>query len=226
MFWYFCHFRVVLWCRKHLYISYPLGNFMTIEIPKYGLKAYALLFSKYGNNGTFKQSELDWIVSSSMKKKIFALLLRSGWIRKQTNDTYSCASPTEAIQGLLEFRVPKLIKQATKKYAFTQLSAIEIWSDFSYVQRSREKSPYFIKVLRKDLRYWKQFFNMHEILNYVKTGTTIGEYVILIPVSKLSSVEENGFQVENLNDTRRYAKSNEIFEYASEYMNHKYGALV
>ena len=96
---------------------------MTIEIPQYGLKAYALLFSKHGIHGKFMQSELDWIVSVSMKKKIFALLLRTGWIKKNADKTYSCTSPSEAIKGLMEFRVPEIIKTAKKRYAFTQLSA-------------------------------------------------------------------------------------------------------
>src|SRR3989338_10206386 len=108
---------------------------MTIEIPQYGLKAYALLLSRHGTKGKFRQSELDWIVSASMKKKMFSLLLRSGWIIKNTDKTYSCKNPTDAITGLLEFRVPAIMKSAVKAYAFTQLSAVEIWSDYSYVQR-------------------------------------------------------------------------------------------
>jgi len=197
---------------------------MTIEIPQYGLKAYALLFSKHGTQGEFRQSELDWIVSTSMKKKIFALLLRSGWIKKHSNGKYSCANPSNAIKGLLEFRVPEIMRTAKKDYSFTQLSAVEIWSDFSYVQRGREKSPYFVKILRKDLKYWKQFFSRNEMPDYVGHGGTIGEYVILVPVSRLSHVEKNGFKVDPLKETMRYAKSNEVFAYASEYMKSKYGA--
>jgi hypothetical protein len=209
---------------KHLNSSYLLGNHMTIEIPQYGLKAYALLFSKHGVQEQFGQSELDWIVSQSMKKKIFALLLRTGWIKKHAKGTYSCSNPSDAIKGLLELRVPEIMKEAEKPYSFTQLSAVEIWSDFSYTQRGREKSPYFIKILRKDLKYWKQFFNIHEIPNYVGSGTTIGEYAILIPVSKLSFEEKNGFKVDLLKETIHYAKSNDAFAYASEYMKRKYKA--
>ncbi|MEK6963791.1 MAG: hypothetical protein AABX70_05150, partial [Nanoarchaeota archaeon] len=91
---------------------------MTVEIPQYGLKAYALLFSRYGVQGTFRQSALDWIVSSSMKKKIFSLLLRSGWIKKYAQRTYICTNPFDAIRGLLEFRVPEIMKDAKKEYAF------------------------------------------------------------------------------------------------------------
>lgn len=209
---------------EDLYIGYPLGNHMTIEIPPYGLKAYALLFSKHGTHGKFMQSELDWIVSTSMKKKIFALLLRTGWIKKNSDQTYSCTNPSDAIKGLLEFRVPEVIKSAERKYAFTKLSAVEIWSDFSYIQRGLEKSPYFIRILKKDLKYWKAFFNNNEIPNYVGSGGTIGEFIILIPVNSLSFEEKGGFKVDSLKETMAYAKSNEIYGYASEYMETKYGA--
>lgn len=197
---------------------------MTIEIPQYGLRAYALLFARHGVQGEFRQSELDWVVSSSMKKKIFSLLLRSGWIKKHPQGTYSCANPADAVEGLLEFRVPEIMKRAQRGYAFTKLSAVEIWSDFSYVQRGREKSPYFLKVLRKDLKYWKAFFNANEIPNYVQSGTSIGEFVILIPVRTLPFAEKNGFRVDPLQETMRYAKSNDMYAYASAYMENKYGA--
>ena len=198
---------------------------MTIEIPQYGLKAYALLFSRHGTRGEFRQSELDWIVSESMKKKIFSLLLRRGWIVKHATGTYSCASPSDAIKGLMEFRVPQIIKKAQKAYAFTQLSAVEIWSDFSYVQKGMDKSPYFIKILRKDLKYWKEFFNREEIPHYTGSGATIGEYVILIPVARLSFEEKDGFKIDSLKETMKYAKSNDIYDYATGYMQSKYGQL-
>jgi hypothetical protein len=191
---------------------------MTIEIPPYCLKAYALLFTRHNIYNEFKQSNLDWIVSTSMKKKIFSLLLASGWIKKASKDTYICISPSEAIKGLLNFRVPEIIQHSEKDYAFTQLSAVEVWSDFSYVQRSRERSPYFIKVLKKDLNYWKHFFNKNEIPNYVNSGTNIGEFIILIPVKHLSYKIVSSYKVEPLNETIKYAKTNEMFAYALNYI--------
>lgn len=197
---------------------------MTFEIPQYGLKAYALFFAKYGTTEEFKQSALDWIVSESMKKKIFALLLRAGWITKRSENTYSCVAPADAITGLLAFRVPTIMKTTTRPYAFTQLSAVEIWSDFSYVQRGMERSPYFIKVLEKDVAFWRMFFNKHEIPNYVEDGATIGEYIVLIPIKTVSSKEKEGFKVDSLQETIKYAAANEMYAYASEYMKKKYGA--
>lgn len=193
------------------------------ELPYYGLRAYALFYSKYGSRELFKQSELDWIVSINMRKKIFSLLLRAGWIKKISRQDYKCVNPDLVFKQLLDFKVSELIKESTKPYLFTGLSAIEMWSDFSYVQRGREKSPYFIKILKKDLIYWKAFFNKRRIPNYINEGSTLGEYIILIPVEKLSFVEINGFKVESLKETMKQAKNNEMFLYAYNYMKNKYG---
>lgn len=192
-------------------------------IPYYGLKAYALFFSRHGEKEEFSQNELDWIVGQSMKKKIFSLLLKSGWITKTSKNTYICMNPVNIFKKILEFKVPQIIKEARKEYAFTGLSAIEIWSDYSYIQRGIEKSPYFIKILKKDLKYWKNFFNKYKIPNYINSGTTIGEFIILIPVDKINSEAKNNSKVENLKETMKIAKENSIYLYAYNYMKEKYG---
>ncbi len=194
---------------------------MITEVPQFGLRAYALFFVKHGSIESFKQSELDWIVGASMKKKIFSLLLKSGWIKKDSKDTYKCIEPDNVFKGLLEFKVPEIIKESEKPYAFTNLSAVEIWSDYSYVQRGIEKSPYFIKILKKDLKYWKYFFNKHNIPNYVNEGSTIGEYIVLIPASKINYEIKDGLKVEHLQETLRIARNNEMYAYAYNYMRDK-----
>lgn len=197
---------------------------MISEVPQYCLRAYALFFSRHGSREPFKQSVLEWIVSQSMKKKIFSILLKAGWIKKESRDSYKCVEPDEVIRGLVEFKVTEVIKEAKKPYAFTNLSAVEIWSDYSYVQRGIEKSPYFIKVLGKDLKYWKEFFNKKNIPNYVNEGSTIGEYIILIPVKRVDIADKHGLKVEPLKKTLTIAKENEMYSYAYNYMRDKYGA--
>src|SRR3989344_9376271 len=115
---------------------------MINPIPEYGLRAYALFFSKHGSREAFTQNELDWILGESMKKKVFSLLLSNGWIEKQSRNSYTCKNPEKIFRSLLDFKIPSIIKKAEKDYAFTKLSAIEIWSDYSYIQRGIEKSPY------------------------------------------------------------------------------------
>jgi len=189
------------------------------------MKAYALFFSRHKTRDEFKQSDLDWLVSASMKKKIFSLLLHAGWIQKKSRSTYQCEDPTKIFLRLLDFRVPEIIKNSEKEYALTGLSAIEIWSDYSYTQRGKEKSPYFIKVLKKDLGYWKRLFNRHNIPNYINEGMNIGEYIIFIPVDKIDYTEKDGFRVDKLKDTLRIAKSNRMYDYPYKYMRNKYGEV-
>ncbi len=198
---------------------------MTSEVPQYCLRAYAMFFSRHGSRESFKQSELDWIVGQSMKKKIFSYLLRSGWIKKESRKEYSCLEPSIVMKELLDFKVPEIMKEAEKDYAFTGLSAIEIWSDYSYVQRGLEKSPYFIQILRKDLKYWKDYLNKKNVPNYLNNGSTIGEYVILIPVKKLAYTDKNGFKVDDLNITLQLAKQNEMYAYAYGYIKRTYGSI-
>ena len=195
------------------------------EIPNYGLRAYALFFSKHGLHEEFTQSDLDWIVGQSMKKKIFSLLLNNGWIKKVSANSYKCINPELILKGLLEFKVSQIIKEAKKPYSFTGLSAIEIWSDYSYVQRGRDKSPYYVKILKKDLRYWKSFFNRYRIPNYIKAGSTIGEFIILEPVEKLNPTEKDDMYVDTLKETEKMAKANSFYAYPYNYMKEKYGTI-
>ncbi len=199
---------------------------MITEVPELCLRAYGLFFSKYGVEKPFRQSVLDWIVSQSMKKKIFSILLTAGWLEKRDKYTYVCKKPEVIMNGMLEFNIPACIREAKKKYVFTRGSAIEIWSDYCYIQRSREKSPYFIKIEEKDIMYWKHFFSKHSIYYYFEKGGTIGEYMVIVPVKKIEGVEKEGLWVEPLHETMEYARKNEMYEYAYSYMKKKYGEKV
>ncbi|MFH1221674.1 MAG: hypothetical protein V1492_01170 [Candidatus Micrarchaeota archaeon] len=196
---------------------------MYLEIPQQCMRAFALFFAKYSTNRPFTQSELDWVVSQSMKKKIFSILLRANWIRKKSKAEYLCNEPDEIFSHLLEFRVPEMMKKAKMPYCFTGLSAIEIWSDYSYVQRDMKRSPYFIRVLKKDLRSWKAFFSASSVPVYVGKGTNIGEFVILLPAARIRSEEKDGLRVEHLADAMAEARQNDLYRYAYNYMRDKYG---
>ncbi len=198
---------------------------MTIEIPAYALRAYALFYSKYGSREPFTQTALDWITGTSMKKKIFSVLKRAGWIEKKNKTQYICVSPEKAVKGLLEFKVSEIMKKAARPYAFTGLSAIEIWSDYVYVQRGVERSPYFMEVLRKDVSYWKRFFHQNSIPVYVGKGTTVGEFVIIIPKDNVESVQKESASVVPLKEAMTMAKENELYAYAYHYMKKKYGVV-
>ena len=79
--------------------------------------------------------------------------------------------------------------------------------------------------MKKDLRYWKSFFNKYRVPNYIKTGSTIGEFVILVPVEILNSTEKDEISVETLQETKKIAKTNSFYAYPYNYINKKYGTI-
>ena len=64
-----------------------------------------------------------------------------------------------------------------------------------------------------------------KIPNYVKAGSTIGEFVILIPVDKLKSTEKDEMYVDTLQETEKMAKANSFYAYPYNYMKEKYGTI-
>ena len=195
---------------------------MTKEIPKYALRAYGLLYTKYGADEEFSQDSLNWIVSSSMKKKIFSVLLNSEWIIKKSKRNYVCVNPKTVFNSLFLFKVPDILKKSEKEYCYTKMSAVEIWTDFSYIQRSWEHSPYFIKIKETDLDYWKIFLSKQGIPLFIKEGSFIGEFIILESQRKLRCSKHNEFPVENLNTVVKFCQNNSLFEYPLAYLKKKF----
>lgn len=191
-------------------------------IPIYCEQAYAILYNKFKSK-EFSSDYFKWFLSDSMRKKILYLLEKKGWIKRVKRGVYICNKPEEVITNMVKFRVPDLLELAGKMYCYTGMSAVEIWTDFAYVQRSWEHSPYFIKISKKDLNYWKKYFASHGISVFVKNSKpALGEFVILIPEDfKLTIFEEK--PVDNIKEVVKFCKNNiELFEYPLAYLIKKF----
>lgn len=199
---------------------------MTKEIPKYALRAYGLLYTKYETREEFSQDSLNWVVSSSMRKKIFSILLNSGWITKKSKRKYICIDPKTIFASLFSFKIPNILKKSEKEYSYTKMSAVEIWTDFSYIQRSWEHSPYFIKIKESDLDYWKDFLSKEGIPFFINNGTFIGEFIILEPQKKLQYSIYNDFPVDDLDSVVKFCQDNSLFEYPLAYLRQKFNLKI
>lgn len=176
----------------------------TITIPEYCLKAFVLIYKEFGQINSFKSSFLDGYFSQKMKEKILHVLVQSGWIERIKRGYYRCKDISLIFSELFDFKVPKLLQQSQKDYALYGSSALEIWTEGSYVQRSREKSPYFIRIFKKDLDYWKNYFRQSGIPCYIKKGTSVGEFVIFDPVTSFKFTKKGGFKVMTKKDIKAY----------------------
>jgi hypothetical protein len=196
---------------------------MSEAVPSYAQEAYAILRSRFGGD-SFPADYLSWFVSKSMVKKTLHTLERAGWIRRVEKGSYVCRNADEIFRSMVEFRVPKLLSEAGMKYAYTDASAVEVWTDFSYIQRSWEHSPYFVKVLRSDLDRWIGYFRKHKVKVFTSTAEmSIGEFVVLKPGGEFGVEIHNDLPVDSLKSAVSYSETHiHTFEYPLAYLEAKY----
>jgi hypothetical protein len=199
---------------------------MSEPVPVYAQKAYAVLRTKFGNE-SFGTEPLSWFISQNMVKKTLHELEHAGWINRVDKGRYICLDANEVFRSMVEFRVPTLLKASGMKYSYTGTSAVEIWTDSSYIQRSWEHSPYYIKVLRTEVDQWVEYFRKHKIRVFVSNAEyALGEFVVLKPQETLPDSSHAGSPVDPLNEVTAFCEANvDSFEYPLAYLKSKFGVI-
>ena len=197
---------------------------MTEPIPTYAQQAYAILHNRFGDQ-PFDSNFLGWFISESMVKKTLHVLEKRGWIRRVRKGSYICVDPEEVFRKMVQFRVPRLLDNTGRRYAYTRASAVEVWTDYTYIQRSWEHSPYFVKVLREDLGDWVKRLREYKVNVFVgEAKPAIGEFVVLFPEERFEYDVHNGVPVDGLEEVTRFCERNiEAFEYPLAYLKSKFG---
>ncbi len=196
---------------------------MTKSLTGQEFSLYSLLFLKFGSK-QFGLDSVRWYFSKQTLKKLIFNLVKSGWLKRAGRGVYACIAPREAVSALFEPKVEKTLQESKLSYCFTKASAAEVWSNETYIQRSWEYSPFFVKVLRKELGKWKQFLDSREVKFFVKKpSNTIGEFVVLVPVASMKIDFHDRKPVEALQETIAFCEANkDSFEYVLAYLSNKY----
>ncbi len=197
---------------------------MTEPAPTHAQQAYAILYNRFADE-PFDSNYLAWFLSKSMVKKTLHMLEKKKWVKRVKKGSYVCVSPNEIFKSMARFRVPELLNEARMTYAFTGASAVEVWTDYSYIQRGWEHSPYFVKVQRRDTALWTEYFRKHKVNVFVKEAKpAMGEFVVLYPEERLEFEVHNGQPVDKLDEVARFCERNiEAFEYPLGYLKKKFG---
>src|SRR2546428_11934838 len=196
---------------------------MSESVPTYAQEAYAVLRSRFGGD-SFPADYMSWFVSKSMVKKTLHTLEHAGWIRRVERGSYVCKNADEIFRSMVEFRVPTLLSEARMRYAYTEASAVEVWTDYSYIQRSWEHSPYFVRVLSGDLGRWVRYFRKHKVKVFThKPELAMGEFVVLKPERGFANATHNGLPVGPVGSTGSdSAEHIHAFEYPLAYLQAKF----
>ena len=197
---------------------------MSEPVPAFAQQAYAILYNRFGDQ-PFESKYLDWFLSRGMVKKTLHVLEKKRWVQRVRKGSYVCINPDEVFRGMVQFRVPRLLEEAGRKYVYADASAVEVWTDYSYMQRSWEHSPYFVKVLKEDVKFWIQRFRNHRVNVFVNEAQpTLSEFVVLFPQERLKYEVHNGVPVDGLDEVTRFCERNiETFEFPLAYLMSKFG---
>jgi hypothetical protein len=191
------------------------------------LQTYAILWNKFGER-QFSTKEirfLDLFMSKSMKKKTLFELSEKSWMKREGRGSYRCIDPKVVFEGFFKPKVMDLLRDVKMKWCFYGLNALEVYTNFSVEHRSWLSSPFYIKVLKKDLKKWLLLFKKHDIPTYVNDSKAeFGEYVILMPSDEFKSKTVNNYPVESLENVIRFVEQRKFeFAYELKYLGEKYG---
>ena len=196
---------------------------MTEPVPSYAQEAYAILYNRFSSS-SFPSDYLSWFISGSMVKKTLHMLEKAGWIRRVEKGRYVCVNSNDIFRSMVEFKVPRLLEEAGRRFAYTEASGVEVWTDYSYLQRSWEHSPYYVKVLNSELDEWVEYFRKHRIKVFVNEAKpALGEFVILKPQERLVYEKHDGLPVVSLDEVVKYCEEHiDAFEYPLAYLRAKF----
>ena len=173
---------------------------MAEPVPAYAQMAYAVLHAKFGL-GSFSSDYLGWFASGNMAKKTLHALEKAGWIARVERGVYKCVGAEDIFKSMVEFKVPEVLEGSGMRYAYADASAAEIWTDYTYMQRSWEHSPYYIRVLDSELNDWGRYLRSHKVKVFVEEAKpAFGEFVVLEPQQKLVYDFHDGMKVERLEE--------------------------
>ena len=191
---------------------------------------YAVFWNKFRERqfSTRELRFLEVLMSTNMKKKVLFNLSEDGWIKREKRGIYRCITPRNIFETFFKPKVMNLLKNTKMKWCFYGLNALEVYSDFSVYHRSWLSSPFYIKVLKKDLKKWIKLFKKHDIPVYKnKAKADLGEYVILIPKRDFRIKIVNNYPVEPFKNVIKFTKRRRFeFAYELKYLNEKYGRVI
>ncbi len=92
-------------------------------------------------------------------------------------------------------------------YAYIKTDAVLIWTQGGYqVGRSRGNYPIFMKILEKDLKKWKNFFNQYKVECRVRERGNKGIHFVLYPEKEFEKEFRGKYSIITLEETVKWAE--------------------
>jgi len=190
-------------------------------------KMYGWLYNTFGNN-TFTIEDFKMTFPSSQPTKIIHDLIKLDFMKRVKRGKYKIMKPEDFVKRIVKENLEKddILKKSEKKYAYTNSTAVNIWTDGTYwTDFTRGFKPIHIHILKKDIDYWNEFFKQNDA-EYVLEGenkTLFGLTYVLHPKEKFTFEIKEGNTVVPLKEIVQYCQKNiYLYRPALEYLDKKY----
>ncbi len=190
-------------------------------------KMYGWLYNTFENN-TFTIDDFRMIFPSPQPSKAIHDLVKLDFMKRIKRGKYKIVKPKDFVKKIIQENLDKddILKHAERKYAFSDSTAVKIWSDgYYWTDFTKGFKPVHIKVLKKDLDYWNEFFKGNDV-EYVFEDihkTLFGLTYVVHPVDKFEVKLKDDISVVPLDETVKFCKKNEfLYRPALEYLDKKH----
>lgn len=191
------------------------------------MKLYGWMYEVFGDE-EFTIDDFRAVFPSPQPVKVMHDLIRLNYIDRIKRGKYRVIAPNKFVERIVEENLKQedVLKNVIKEYAYCDNDAIIIWTDgYYWTGFTAGFKPIHIKVLEKDLGWWKNFFvkNDVEFSTERERRTLFGLSYILHPERKFRKEKKDGTPIIPLEEAVEFCRKNELtYRPALEYLDEKY----
>ena len=116
-------------------------------------KMYGWLYNTFGNN-IFTIDDFRMTFPSSQPTKIIHDLIKLDFMKRVKRGKYQIMKPEDFVKRIVKENLEKddILQKSDKKYAFTNSTAVNIWTDgYYWTDFTKGFKPIHIYILKKDI---------------------------------------------------------------------------
>lgn len=191
------------------------------------MKLYGWMYEAFRDD-EFTIDDFRAVFPSSRPCKVMHDLIRLNYVNRIKRGKYRVMAPDKFVERIVgeNLKQEDILKNAMKKYAYCDNDAVNIWTDgYYWTGFTAGFKPIHIKVLEKDINWWKNFFrkNDAEFSRAGESKTLFGLSYILHPEKRFRIEKKDGIPVIPLEEAIEFCKKNELaYRPALEYLDDKY----
>ena len=188
---------------------------------------YGWLYSTFGN-AMFTIDDFRMNFPSSQPAKAVHDLIKLDFMKRVKRGKYKVVRPKEFIERIVRENLEKedILEHAERRYAFSDSTAVNIWTDgYYWTDFTKGFKPVHIKVMKKDLDYWNDFFKRNDVEHVFddEHKTLFGLTYVVHLVDTMKTELKDDASVVPLEETLKFCKENEfVYRPALEYLDKKY----